>query len=172
MKEKEFIVQVKCTIGLKVKVEDLPDVTEAMAKNKAEQLVEQAINTLPKDTTEYAEHGPAVIKREVRKLTKEKKAKYRIGASYICESESCAFNRECANHATAGQFREEGGFSPELHEENGEFFCFTQGEEVDPEVSRIGAFPANSDRLGQGFLSYKDGKWKTYDPMGDMDYCQ
>ena len=33
----------------------------------------------------------------------------------LCRSTDCAFNRDCANHATAGDFRSESGFTPNLY---------------------------------------------------------
>jgi hypothetical protein len=32
----------------------------------------------------------------------------------ICENSDCPFKRECSNHSSAGDFRTEDGFSPEL----------------------------------------------------------
>ena len=40
-----------------------------------------------------------------------------------CRMETCPFCRECANHCTAGDFRTEGGFTPQLTVEIEKVFC-------------------------------------------------
>lgn len=72
------------------------------------------------------------------------------GGGIDCLSETCKFKRECANHRTAGDFRSEDGFSPELVSKDGEIFCITQEHEAD------GRYPANADELGRGSLCVGD----------------
>lgn len=85
--------------------------------------------------------------------------------SLICLSETCPFRSECANHTTAGDFREEGGFTPELFEEAGKVFCHTRTKEVDTST-KFGIFPVGVDKLGRGFLFLDSEKnIKIYDPM-------
>jgi len=43
----------------------------------------------------------------------------------ICNEEDCWWRRECANHATAGDFRSEDGTRPKLHLRKGKVFCET-----------------------------------------------
>lgn len=42
-----------------------------------------------------------------------------------CLEENCRWNRVCANHVSAGDFRTEGGSIPLLTLKNGEMFCDT-----------------------------------------------
>jgi hypothetical protein len=48
-----------------------------------------------------------------------------LGGGIGCLSEQCAYTRTCANHVTAGDYRSEGGFSPEIRQEDDKFFCDT-----------------------------------------------
>lgn len=50
-----------------------------------------------------------------------------------CLEKDCKFNKECANHASAGDYRSEGGFTPELTIEGKEpiFYCATKNKEAD-----------------------------------------
>jgi len=77
-----------------------------------------------------------------------------------CLSDSCAFKRECANHKTAGEFRSEGGFTPELYEKHGEYFCETCDREIDEDI-RYACFPVDSDKLGQGEILLTDLQTKS-----------
>lgn len=43
----------------------------------------------------------------------------------ICEEKNCPWDRVCANHETAGDFRSEDGTRPILHLEQGDVFCET-----------------------------------------------
>ena len=43
----------------------------------------------------------------------------------ICEETECRWNRVCANHTSAGDFRSEGGSRPVVHLEQGDVFCET-----------------------------------------------
>jgi len=56
------------------------------------------------------------------KIKVEPKEKY---AAIICLQENCPWERVCANHATAGDFRSEGGPRPKLKLLNGELHCDT-----------------------------------------------
>ena len=42
-----------------------------------------------------------------------------------CNQDSCPFKSDCANHRTAGDYRSESGFTPEIFEENGKVLCAT-----------------------------------------------
>jgi hypothetical protein len=50
----------------------------------------------------------------------------------ICLEKSCKFNRECANHETAGDFRSEDGFTPSLSLQLGKVYCNTKNTPPDP----------------------------------------
>ncbi len=43
----------------------------------------------------------------------------------ICLEKNCPWDRVCANHRSAGEFREEDGIRPLLSLKNGEVFCDT-----------------------------------------------
>lgn len=41
----------------------------------------------------------------------------------ICIEQGCPFWNKCAQHETAGDYRSEGGFTPDLYHKNGEWVC-------------------------------------------------
>ena len=51
----------------------------------------------------------------------------------VCREE-CFYKQSCANHSTAGDFRAEDGFTPELFEENGVIFCNSKNKEPALEI--------------------------------------
>lgn len=64
--------------------------------------------------------------------------------SYLeCRSE-CPLDRECANHTTAGDFRSEDGFTPNLKKVNGVWMC------------------SQKETKKRGFLHWKNGKYINY----------
>lgn len=75
-----------------------------------------------------------------------------------CNSPSCSFRRECANHRTAGDFRTEDGFTPEMTERNGEYFCETIDRDMadSDDPSFRNDFPENYDNLSRGALTVRD----------------
>lgn len=77
------------------------------------------------------------------------------GGGIDCLDNGCPYKRECANHRTAGDYRSEGGFTPDLFEDNGQFFCRTKTLPANQEIS-YGSFPSES--MGQGELIFKDGE--------------
>lgn len=79
---------------------------------------------------------------------------------YICLSKTCQFKAECANHETAGDFRTEDGFSPELSIlPSGEIDCKTTerkaGEEHCHGVVYVDNVPENYKELNHGFVTMK-----------------
>lgn len=78
-----------------------------------------------------------------------------------CQEVRCPFKHTCANHRTAGDFRAEGGFSPELFEENGKVFCATRTQKT---VEVCGeTMPENYKSLNQGMIYLdKEGNFKIY----------
>ena len=54
------------------------------------------------------------------KINAEPKDKYE---AVICLEKNCPWNRVCANHYTAGDFRSEDGVMPHLSLRNGELHC-------------------------------------------------
>lgn len=86
-----------------------------------------------------------------------------------CLDERCAYVRECANHVSAGDFRSESGFTPELIIDKGCTYCATKSRRP----ARDGAvyrnpIPANYKDLGNGCLSIdSDGIYKAYQPLED-----
>jgi len=89
-----------------------------------------------------------------------------------CEDKECPYNRECANHATAGDFRSEGGFSPEFRIDNryasGPLaICLTRN--VNPIYEEYATLPLNYTKLKQGevYLELSTGKLKSYNYYED-----
>lgn len=63
-----------------------------------------------------------------------------------CLSKTCPFRKECAQHTSAGDFRSERGFSPQITEA---LECLTADH---PSVETIeGIFPENHESLGYGY---------------------
>lgn len=69
-----------------------------------------------------------------------------------CLSKDCKFLKSCANHVSAGDYRTEDGFKPDLIEENGERICHT----YDQPISKFSDFhflPVNYDKLKRGAIN-------------------
>lgn len=64
-----------------------------------------------------------------------------------CEERLCPFQKECANHTTAGDFRTEDGIRPKLHYRNGKLMCETIDSPIDTRYE-YGTFPLECDGLG------------------------
>jgi hypothetical protein len=76
-----------------------------------------------------------------------------------CLSKDCAFRKECANHETAGDYRSEDGFTPDLYEKNGGYFCNTFDErimDIDFTYATCDRYPANYNQLSRGALNKKN----------------
>ena len=73
----------------------------------------------------------------------------------FCLSKTCVFNRECANHETAGDYRSEDGFKPEIVEINGEYYCNT-ADQLPKDDDRLYRIPNNYDKLDYGILTLKE----------------
>ena len=82
------------------------------------------------------------------KITVEPKEKYN---AIICLQKDCPWNRECANHETAGDFRSEGGSRPLLKLLNGELHCDTFHSLGDGD--KYNEQPINTDK------TYIRGRW-------------
>lgn len=72
----------------------------------------------------------------------------------ICLSKDCPWTRECANHTSAGDFRSEGGFSPELYLESGEVHCKTFDNK--PLYGMYSVYPEEMNKLSCGSVCWKD----------------
>ena len=71
-------------------------------------------------------------------------------------NEECVFAKTCAIHRTAGDFRSEDGFSPEIRFENYCFFCDSKNQ---PSMyTYFGIVPVNHDALSSGSLRLSEGK--------------
>lgn len=74
-----------------------------------------------------------------------------------CESDDCPFNRECANHETAGDFRSDSGFSPKVEKVGDDYICKTRDSEIDMDADH-GVYPKDMPRrTGMVYLSEKGG---------------
>jgi len=81
------------------------------------------------------------------------------GGGVGCLSEECKYTKTCANHASAGDYRDEDGFTPDLVIEHGEYVCRSADQPVLAEEWRLNTverLPANYDAFGCGSLSYKE----------------
>jgi hypothetical protein len=82
-----------------------------------------------------------------------------------CLSKTCSFRKECANHESAGDYRSEDGFRPDLFEKNGEYFCNTADEPMmdldDSPMAQYGTFPKNYNELPDGELLKRDLEAKS-----------
>lgn len=74
-----------------------------------------------------------------------------------CLSESCQYQKTCANHVSAGDYRSEDGFSPEISMVGDEFFCLTMERVPSAEYQRncLKSLPFNVDALNTGMLTLK-----------------
>lgn len=72
----------------------------------------------------------------------------------VCEMSNCPYQRECANHASAGDFRSEGGLVPELSMKNGEVHCDTIMRPSDESID-YACLPENYSNIGPS-LCWKD----------------
>lgn len=70
---------------------------------------------------------------------------------FECKSEDCVYRGKCAQHETAGQFRSEDGFTPELTRKGEEVFCDSKDKNPCD-----GYYPENIDSLSVGALLWKD----------------
>lgn len=98
-----------------------------------------------------------------------------------CQEQYCPFLKKCANHETAGQYREEDGFSPEITVEYGpaltsinpqvgdnviEVHCATI--ECNPEYGKYETLPIHYDQMRRGAVRFVNGEissreWEDYD---------
>jgi hypothetical protein len=75
-----------------------------------------------------------------------------------CLEDKCPFKRECANHYTAGEFRTEGGFTPELSLLRDILICDTFNKNI-INVENRAMLPENFHDLRQGAIVLdKDGE--------------
>lgn len=90
-----------------------------------------------------------------------------------CEEQKCRFRKECANHSTAGDFRTEDGFSPELFEENGVFYCRTKSSKEGD--CKYATLPVEYDSMDRGAVVFRNGSFVSYgelhDSLGERDEC-
>ena len=69
-----------------------------------------------------------------------------------CLSYDCKYIKSCANHSSAGDYRTEDGFRPDLIEENGEYVCYTYDEPISND-SVFNWLPTNYSKLKRGALN-------------------
>ncbi len=72
-----------------------------------------------------------------------------------CESPNCMFKRTCANHTSAGEFRNDGGFSPKLVFENNNLHCNT-ADLMLSSIIRWDPFNCPYDHNDYGAVLWKD----------------
>lgn len=69
----------------------------------------------------------------------------------ICVSKNCPEKKSCANHTTAGDFREEDGFTPNLHLIGGKWLC----EQKPTQAHGI-------------LIKTEKGEWKSWEGYRDL----
>lgn len=66
-----------------------------------------------------------------------------------CTEKHCKFSRKCANHDSAGDYRSEGGFTPEIILKDDKIFCRTI--ERNAEINKYDEmYPENYEELDRG----------------------
>lgn len=78
--------------------------------------------------------------------------KIELDSYNCCTTDKCFFRRECAQHKSAGDFRSESGFAPEINFNSSQssWECLTADEK--PKICGAETLPENVDKLGSGFL--------------------
>ncbi len=87
-----------------------------------------------------------------------------------CQDKNCLFKRECSLHETAGQFRSEDGFTPEIIMwDDGTNECMTKDRLPDRKWHKDEIFqrniPNNIDELWRGSLCIVDGDIRLSDEI-------
>ena len=85
------------------------------------------------------------------KIKTEPKGLY---SAIICLEETCLYRKNCANHVSAGDFRSEDGFTPELNLRQGNVHCKTTDHL--PMSGFGGKLPDNIDHLQSGLMVWDD----------------
>lgn len=80
-----------------------------------------------------------------------------------CLETYCLYRKTCANHTSAGDFRSEDGFSPELTVVNGDVHCKTREEIPFERESNYSNewYPVNYDNLNRGLVLWTDIEKKS-----------
>lgn len=91
-----------------------------------------------------------------------------------CKEESCLFKQGCANHTSAGDFRSEGGFTPEIILKDDKLYCQTieRKAAVDhsPYSSHGEILPENHSMLGRGSIIKSNNGYLVYQgPHGESE---
>lgn len=139
-----------------------------------------ALEDVPEDFSRSYGFDIQVINRENSGGRTPKKNKgqeipveiFKEGGIY-CLSDGCPYRKECANHRSAGDFRSEDGFTPELTVEGEKIFCATINEKaLEIRDFDFGSdLPANYNQLGRGSLYFnKEKRLNVYrGPYDDDD---
>jgi hypothetical protein len=72
----------------------------------------------------------------------------------ICTDVNCSFKKTCSTHTTAGDFRSEDGFTPELHLVDGDVYCDTYNQKIHDD-DKYGFYPTNYRSLNFGMITWK-----------------
>ena len=90
------------------------------------------------------------------KIDVEPKGKYQ---AVICLDDYCKYRLSCANHTSAGDFRSEGGFKPELSLVNCEVHCASKIRDFMYDM--IETVPSNYNQLDRGTVLWSDLEIET-----------
>lgn len=72
----------------------------------------------------------------------------------VCNDEKCKFVKTCANHRTAGDYRNEDGFSPDIRQSGNDYVCLSKGSPASKTI--YGQEPSNVVELDRGEVNLED----------------
>jgi hypothetical protein len=79
------------------------------------------------------------------------------GKVVICNQEDCKFRYSCSSHLSAGDFRSESGFRPELFLSDGKLICNTYDQPtIWSDMIHREDLPANHNSLDSGMVCWRD----------------
>lgn len=83
--------------------------------------------------------------------------------STVCRVEVCPYRRSCANHISAGEYREEGGISPRLSVVGHEIHCSTC--DIPSNDESVYGFPYRTEPIESHDMGYVE--FSTLRPQVD-----
>jgi hypothetical protein len=98
----------------------------------------------------FTENRPRWEEKDIKPAPKINAEIYPQGG--IDCKENCQFSSECANHTTAGEFRSDDGFTPELSINQDTITCQTKHRNIMEDINVNRILPENYPTLGRGSL--------------------
>lgn len=99
--------------------------------------------------------------------------------SLVCDSTDCRYDKSCANHESAGQYRTESGFTPKIESYESAYRCLSvniEPEKEEPNVFEDGspAYPSDPvpvNHPSRGMVYHRKGKLYVYSlDEDDIEY--